>query len=1247
MTYPNDAFERGADDMAARALVSNAVPTRALRSMPLVLPPGPLFSSLGEGVPMHAGMRADLEPRFGFDLSALRLHADAAAVRSAQDHGAIAYAIGSHIVLDPRHLRPDSEGGRRLLAHEIAHTLQPAVRSGRVLARQSTPVTTETEIGAPTAEDGFGELWQEFERLRAAAEFEAALALVPDLLREMSAADAVEHAAELAIWLIAHGQRELAGNALVELEKGWWVFYAMRPLGSLPENLAAGHATPAGPADLFAQAETEARAGRHEFARKLLQSAFLMTEMMLRQTIGEYQALVAELDGEIGEAEGGAALETQFDQLTTLRGQIIGLYPHLASESHRAGDEATTEVLVEQGQLFMQAVMQELALDEAPVLGSAQAAPTESATASDAQGAAHVPTQSEAETEATGGEAPDATEPISPLDEPDQLIEGPPPFQGSTVIQFHGNVYVNVDSPRYAVTTSVTRASDWSRNLFGVRSSVVVAHVDEDGQMRFYVAALDEDITSRMPRAEPGGTTLVDVTTRIVQLSGDWVIIVIHVGNGMGFWPSPESAESYHRMVGGEAASGQAGLDPQLVRETLFQPIDELIQGSAEEQEQAAERLAELDAAAFSTADAESRARYLLHLLAVGPSEAQERAIIEILKSIASQVEFEALLSRVRADAAAWDAMFDDMDHALWSLITTVGERFGDPAPLTLEDLLHFMSEAGLLNIATPLPGLSIGPKGPEISVDALAEIEQAGLAFIRFVENMWDGILMMVTRPDQIMEGLAQLVRMSVVFQLANLGYQPAIQARNQIIAQIGLQLLNGFKGLAVLGIQERFTTRVKWSIIWEIASFFAGTGVAAAALIALGLTARTAAVARFVRLLGLAGEAAKAEQVGTILSRLAGILSRSSRILTVEDDVLIFLARLPEEDATRLAKALEGVDLEDGLDLARLAAKHPELANVAQESLRHAEILSQFAAKAAGGFTDEIGSAFARLRAARFTPAELEDIIAQIPSGQGERFAQMLTRIPQEVSLAGGARLDILRVIAANPVRMDAVTRLGIDAVQAAFRQSGGSTALLDDYIEAFAAIEGQMPAATRAQDMQDLLQRFQQDEAAALFQVHEQIRSGPGAARLATQLDPVVTQWAAPFQRRPLVVTDQGRAYQYVICGNTETHVMGGGVEVWADEILPAQGMLRDAKYTNDLRRSPFIDMPNHPMGRIRNIVLQNVYDELARYSAVINDPATPVFGLEIVSNTPLSVPFWERMLQQFNIPGRVVVNPIILE
>lgn len=83
-----------------------------------------LTSRLGSGQPVDAATRAFFEPRLGRDLSDVRIHTDGAAAQSSRQIAARAFTFGNHIAFAQGEYQPDSEPGKRLLAHELAHVMQ-------------------------------------------------------------------------------------------------------------------------------------------------------------------------------------------------------------------------------------------------------------------------------------------------------------------------------------------------------------------------------------------------------------------------------------------------------------------------------------------------------------------------------------------------------------------------------------------------------------------------------------------------------------------------------------------------------------------------------------------------------------------------------------------------------------------------------------------------------------------------------------------------------------------------------------------------------------------------------------------------------------------------------------------------------------------------------------------------------------------------------------------------------------------
>src|SRR5258705_4977263 len=76
------------------------------------------------GQPLDPATRAFMEPRFGHDFSHVRVQTDAKAAESARAVNALAYTVGNDVVFDATQYGPETKTGRRLIAHELSHTLQ-------------------------------------------------------------------------------------------------------------------------------------------------------------------------------------------------------------------------------------------------------------------------------------------------------------------------------------------------------------------------------------------------------------------------------------------------------------------------------------------------------------------------------------------------------------------------------------------------------------------------------------------------------------------------------------------------------------------------------------------------------------------------------------------------------------------------------------------------------------------------------------------------------------------------------------------------------------------------------------------------------------------------------------------------------------------------------------------------------------------------------------------------------------------
>ncbi len=78
----------------------------------------------GRGQPLSFATVNYFQRRFGHDFSQIRIHNDLNANRSAQKLNARAYTHGQHIVFGQGQYDPQTRSGKKLLAHELVHTIQ-------------------------------------------------------------------------------------------------------------------------------------------------------------------------------------------------------------------------------------------------------------------------------------------------------------------------------------------------------------------------------------------------------------------------------------------------------------------------------------------------------------------------------------------------------------------------------------------------------------------------------------------------------------------------------------------------------------------------------------------------------------------------------------------------------------------------------------------------------------------------------------------------------------------------------------------------------------------------------------------------------------------------------------------------------------------------------------------------------------------------------------------------------------------
>ena len=103
------------------------------------------------GERLEPRVRAEMETRFAHDFAQVRVHSDPASAASARALDADAYTVGPHVVFAHGRYAPGTATGKRLLAHELAHTMQQASVAATGPAAVSESAALERDADAAAA----------------------------------------------------------------------------------------------------------------------------------------------------------------------------------------------------------------------------------------------------------------------------------------------------------------------------------------------------------------------------------------------------------------------------------------------------------------------------------------------------------------------------------------------------------------------------------------------------------------------------------------------------------------------------------------------------------------------------------------------------------------------------------------------------------------------------------------------------------------------------------------------------------------------------------------------------------------------------------------------------------------------------------------------------------------------------------------------------------------------------------------
>jgi hypothetical protein len=88
------------------------------------------------GIPLDHKTRNFFEPRFGYDFSNVKVHTGNKAAFSSESINAHAYTVGNHVVFNENRFAPQTDSGKKLLAHELTHVVQQGNAKVRPLVQR-------------------------------------------------------------------------------------------------------------------------------------------------------------------------------------------------------------------------------------------------------------------------------------------------------------------------------------------------------------------------------------------------------------------------------------------------------------------------------------------------------------------------------------------------------------------------------------------------------------------------------------------------------------------------------------------------------------------------------------------------------------------------------------------------------------------------------------------------------------------------------------------------------------------------------------------------------------------------------------------------------------------------------------------------------------------------------------------------------------------------------------------------------
>ncbi|MEN0003502.1 MAG: DUF4157 domain-containing protein [Bacteroidota bacterium] len=145
-----DRYEQEADQMAERVINKMEEEEVMMKAESSQHSPSSGFEqqlqqSRGGGQALPSATLREMNQAFGADFSSVRVHSDHNAVQMNEDIGAKAFTNRNNIYFNEGKYQPASSDGKRLLAHELTHTIQQGAVGERIQKEDKDPKEQKKE----------------------------------------------------------------------------------------------------------------------------------------------------------------------------------------------------------------------------------------------------------------------------------------------------------------------------------------------------------------------------------------------------------------------------------------------------------------------------------------------------------------------------------------------------------------------------------------------------------------------------------------------------------------------------------------------------------------------------------------------------------------------------------------------------------------------------------------------------------------------------------------------------------------------------------------------------------------------------------------------------------------------------------------------------------------------------------------------------------------------------------------------